>query len=59
MKYNEALQEIQRIVMDLEQNQTDIETLAEKLERAQSLIKICKEKLTKTDEEIQKLLKKE
>lgn len=59
MKYNEALQEIQRIVMDLEQNPTDIEILTEKLERAQELIKICKDKLTKTDEEIQKLLKAE
>lgn len=59
MKYNEALQEIQRIVMGLEQNPTDIEILTEKLERAQELIKICKDKLTKTDEEIQKLLKAE
>lgn len=59
MKYNEALQEIQRIVMDLEQNPTDIEILTEKLERAQELIKNCKDKLTKTDEEIQKLLKAE
>ena len=59
MKYNEALQEIQRIVMDLEQNPTDIEILTEKLERAQELIKLCKDKLTKTDEEIQKLLKAE
>lgn len=59
MKYNEAFQEIQRIVMDLEQNPTDIEILTEKLERAQELIKICKDKLTKTDEEIQKLLKAE
>lgn len=45
--------------MDLEQNPTDIEILTEKLERAQELIKICKDKLTKTDEEIQKLLKAE
>lgn len=59
MNYNEALQEIQRIVVDLEQNPTDIESITEKLQRAQTLIKSCKEKLTKTDEEIQKLLKAE
>ncbi len=59
MKYNDALQEIQRIVAELEQNPTDIESLTEKLKRAQELIKLCKDKLTKTDEEIQKLLKTE
>lgn len=59
MNYNEALQEIQRIVVELENNPTDIESLTEKLKRAQELIKLCKDKLTKTDEEIQKLLKAE
>lgn len=59
MKYDEALQEIQRIVVELENNPTDIESLTEKLKRAQELIKLCKDKLTKTDEEIQKLLKAE
>ncbi|MCQ2254865.1 MAG: exodeoxyribonuclease VII small subunit [Bacteroidaceae bacterium] len=59
MNYNDALQELQGIVMELENNPTDIESLAKKLKRAQTLIKACKDKLTKTDEEIQKLLKAE
>jgi len=59
LKYDEALQELQRIVVELENNPTDIESLAEKLKHAQELIKLCKEKLTKTDEEIKKLLEKE
>lgn len=59
MNYNEALQELQGIVVELENNPTDIESLTEKLKRAQELIKLCKDKLTKTDEEIQKLLKAE
>ncbi|MCQ2243437.1 MAG: exodeoxyribonuclease VII small subunit [Bacteroidaceae bacterium] len=56
MNYNESLQELQRIVMELENNPTDIEELSKKLKRAQELIKACKDKLTKTDEEIQKLI---
>ncbi len=56
MNYNESLQELQRIVMELENNPTDIEELSKKLKRAQTLIKVCKDKLTKTDEEIQKLI---
>ncbi|MCF0244807.1 MAG: exodeoxyribonuclease VII small subunit [Bacteroidaceae bacterium] len=59
MKYNEALQELQLIVAELENNPNDIETLSEKLKRAQELIKICKDKLTKTDEDIKNLLKAE
>lgn len=30
--------------------------MASELKRAQTLIKLCKDKLTKTDEEIQKIL---
>lgn len=56
MNYNEALQELQSIVTELERNPADIEELSKKLQRAQTLIKACKDKLTKTDEEIQKLL---
>ncbi len=59
MKYDEALQEIQRIVMELENNPTDIESLTEKLKHAHELIKLCKDKLTKTDEEIKKFMKAE
>lgn len=56
MNYNESLQELQRIVMELENNPTDIEELSKKLKRAQELIKACKDKLTKTDEEIKNLI---
>lgn len=56
MKYNEALQELQRIVMELENNNSDIETLTDRLKRAQELIKLCNDKLTKTDEEVRSLL---
>ncbi len=56
MNYNESLQELQRIVMELENNPTDIEELSKKLQRAQTLIKACKDKLLKTDEEIKNLI---
>ncbi|MCF0193019.1 MAG: exodeoxyribonuclease VII small subunit, partial [Prevotella sp.] len=56
MNYNESLKELQNIVMELEKDTPDIETLTEKLKRAQMLIAACKEKLIKTDEEIKQLL---
>ena len=36
--------------------QNGIDQMSEQLKRAQQLIKLCKDKLTKTDEEIKKIL---
>ncbi|MBQ2951330.1 MAG: exodeoxyribonuclease VII small subunit [Prevotella sp.] len=55
-KYEEAVREIEQIVAKMESNTTDIDAMAEQLKRAQELIKLCKDKLTKTDEEIKKVL---
>lgn len=55
-KYEEAYQELQTIVRHMENDDLDIDQLAIQLKRAQQLIKLCKEKLTKTDEEIKKIL---
>lgn len=56
LKYEEAVAELERIVKQMEDGQLDIDTLGEKLKRAKTLIGLCKEKLTKTDEEINKIL---
>lgn len=56
LKYEEAVREIEQIVAKMESNTTDIDAMAEQLKRAQKLIKLCKDKLTKTDEEIKKVL---
>ncbi|MBQ7513313.1 MAG: exodeoxyribonuclease VII small subunit [Prevotella sp.] len=56
MKYEAALAELQAIVHKMESNELDIDQLSEQLKRAQELIKLCKDKLTKTDEEINKIL---
>lgn len=56
MKYEEALKELETIVRKMENDELDIDTLSEQLKRAQLLIKLCKDKLTKTDDEIKKIL---
>ena len=48
--------ELQTIVSKMENDELDIDQLSEQLKRAQELIKLCKDKLTKTDEEIKKIL---
>ena len=55
-KYETAMAELQDIVGKMENDELDIDSLATQLKRAQDLIKLCKDKLTKTDEEIKKIL---
>lgn len=56
MKYEEAVAELERVVTQMESGQMDLDAVTEKLKKAQKLIKYCKERLTKTDGEIQKIL---
>lgn len=56
MKYEEAVSELEAIVNRMERDELDIDQLSEQLKRAKELVKLCKDKLTKTDGEIKKLL---
>ena len=56
MKYEEAMKRLEQIVSDIENNKLDIDLISDKIKEAQELIKFCKDKLYKTDAEIQKLL---
>lgn len=59
MKYEKAVCELEEIVDKMECDELDIDQLSEQLKRAKVLVKLCKDKLTKTDEEIKKLLSEE
>ena len=59
MKYEEALQQLETIVAQIEDNELDIDQLANRLKEAQKLIKFCKDTLYKTDEKIKALLGEE
>ena len=56
MKYEQAVRELEEIVDRMENDELDIDQLSEQLKRAKTLVKLCKDKLTKTNEEIKKLL---
>ena len=55
LKYEEALSQLETIVSKMESNEYDIDELAIQLKTAQQLIKFCKDKLTKTEAELQKI----
>lgn len=57
LTYTQAMKQLQDIVEQLEDNSLDIDELTEKVKKAQELIRFCRDRLYKTDEEIQKLLK--
>lgn len=59
INYEAALSELEEIVNKMENDEFDIDQLSVNLKRAETLIKLCRDKLTKTDEEIKKLLGEE
>lgn len=56
--YEEALHELEAIVDKMENNQLGLDELTSQLKHAQQLIKLCKDRLTKTDTEIHRILEK-
>ena len=55
--YSEAFEELQQIVAEIEDGQIAVDELAEKVKRAAVLIRICKTKLTSTEENVAAILK--
>lgn len=58
IKFSEAFRELKSIVDSLEEETLDVDELTTKVERALKLIKICKEKIEKTELEVKRILKK-
>ncbi len=56
ISYAEAIEELEGIVTEIEEGEITIDTLSEKVKRASELIRICKEKLTATEEDVNKIL---
>ena len=55
--YVQAFEELKTIVSEIEQGEISVDQLSEKVKRATQLIKICKAKLTATEEDVIKILK--
>lgn len=57
LTYSEAFQELQTIVAEMENSEIEIDLLDTKVKRASVLLKICKDKLFKTEENVVATLK--
>ena len=54
--YKEAIEKLRRIVAEIDRDELDVDLLSEKVKEASRLIKLCKEKLYKVDEEVRNVL---
>ena len=54
--YQEAMNEIGEILARIESEELDIDELAEKVRRVSVLLKFCRDKLHKTNEEVEKII---
>ena len=57
IKYTDAFEELQQIVADIEDGEISVDELSVKVKRASELIKVCKSKLTSTEEDVNQILK--
>ncbi|NCC09839.1 MAG: exodeoxyribonuclease VII small subunit [Bacteroidia bacterium] len=56
--YSEAVERLEKIVRQIDNNELDIDQLSDKIKEANELISFCTAKLTMADKEIEKLLQK-
>jgi exodeoxyribonuclease VII small subunit len=57
ISYSDAFAELQQLVKDMEDGEISVDDLSLKVKRASELIKICKNKLSTTEEDVNQILK--
>ena len=55
--YNEAMAEIETILEKIERDAINVDNLAQQVKRVATLLALCKNKLTVTQSEVEKVLK--
>lgn len=55
--YKEAVAEVEEILSQIENEELEVDELTEKVKRATTLLKWCKDKLRETEEEVESILK--
>ncbi len=56
ISYTDALSELESILATLRSEQCDVDTLAERTRRAATLLALCRSRLTRTEDELAKVL---
>ena len=56
IKYNEAVEELNSILDDVQSERIDVDEVSVKVKRAVELIKLCRDKIDKTELEVRKIV---
>lgn len=56
INYDASVAEIEEILEKIEEGQLGVDELAEKVERVSKLLKLCRDRLQSTEEQINKIL---
>lgn len=56
MSYRQAAEQLEEIIVQIENGELGIDELAKKVEEAAELVKMCKDKLRRTDADIEKIM---
>lgn len=56
--FSEAMDELEAILNRIDGDSVDIDRLAEELKRATDLLEVCREKIRKTEVEVQQIVQK-
>lgn len=57
LTYSEALAELEKIIKEMESGEIDVDTLTEKVKRADYLCNFCLSRLKKVDDEVRSIMK--
>ena len=56
IEYNRAMEELNKILSDLESENIDVDELSNRVKRAIELIRLCKNKIRKTEMEVKNMM---
>jgi len=56
LTYEDAIRRIEEITKKIESGEMDIDSLADNLKEAKKLVAFCKDKLTKVEDDVRKIL---
>ena len=56
LKFGEAREQLEQILREIEDNEVDVDDLADRVKTAAELIRVCKDKLERTKMEVEKVV---
>ncbi len=57
LTYTKAIEEIESILFEIENDEIDIDAMSKKVSRVSELLDFCKSKLTDTEKEVERIFK--